>query len=209
MKSYRQYCGLARALDLVGERWTLLLVRELLLGPRRYSDLLATLPGITTNLLAKRLRDMGAAGLVEKEELTLPANGRAYRLTDLGAQLEPAVMALGRFGMQFLGAPRPDDTMNMGWFMVSLKRRVRTTRRRGVVELRIDDRVFQWKLGPEPNVRQGRFGEPDLVLAGSRQAFVELLRQGVSLETLIEKGSLISSGDARGSGLFGEAFGLN
>src|SRR6187549_2526493 len=91
-RSYHQFCGLARALDVVGERWTLLLVRNLLLGPRRYGDLLEELPGITTNLLAKRLRALCEHGLVEKTALPPPAAIPVYALTEAGAALEPAIM---------------------------------------------------------------------------------------------------------------------
>src|SRR3954467_11579906 len=97
-RTYNQYCGLAKALDLVGERWTLLVVRNLLLGPLRYSDLLRGLPGITTNLLAKRLREMEELDLVERVNPAGGAGGQAYRLTAAGAALEPAVHALGRWG---------------------------------------------------------------------------------------------------------------
>src|SRR5690349_12744259 len=91
-RSYQQFCGVARALDVVGERWTLLIVRNLLLGPRRYGDLLAELPGLTTNLLAKRLREMELVGLVEKRELPPPAASTVYALTADGAALEGVVM---------------------------------------------------------------------------------------------------------------------
>src|SRR3954467_4433726 len=94
-RTYNQYCGLAKALDVVGERWTLLIVRNLLLGPLRYSDLLRGLPGITTNLLAKRLREMEELDLIERVSGPVPDAGHAYRLTALGAALEPAVHALG------------------------------------------------------------------------------------------------------------------
>src|SRR5438045_2121514 len=99
-RSYRQFCGLARALDVVGERWTLLVVRNLLLGPQRYSELQRGLPGITTNLLAKRLKEMEEAGLIERT-----ADAQSWQLTSLGAGLEPAVHALGRWGWRGMGTP--------------------------------------------------------------------------------------------------------
>src|SRR3954471_12257937 len=99
-RSYNQFCGLARALDIVGERWTMLVVRNLLLGPQRYSELMRGLPGITTNLLAKRLREMEDLGLIER----VP-DAEAYRLTPRGAALEPAVHALGRWGWGGMQAP--------------------------------------------------------------------------------------------------------
>src|SRR5919198_3255075 len=110
-RSYDQWCAVARSLDVVGERWTLLIVRDLLIGPKRYSDLLAGLPGIGTNLLAQRLRELEARGLVERSTLPPPAATNVYRLTATGAALEPVVHALGRWGFQFLGLPRPSDAM--------------------------------------------------------------------------------------------------
>src|SRR3954463_4006141 len=124
-KSYRQFCGVARALDRVGERWTLLIVRNLLLGPRRYSDLLTELPGITTNLLAKRLRELEQLQLLEKQLLPAPLAVSVYRLTDAGHALSPVIMELGRWGGRFMTAPQRGDTMNLGWAFLSLKRRYR------------------------------------------------------------------------------------
>ncbi len=122
-KSYKQHCGVARALDVVGERWTLLMTRNLLLGPKRYSDLLAELPGITTNLLAKRLHELEQAELVHKE--LLPLGVTVYRLTEAGRALEPVVMELGRWGGRFMTTPGRGDTFNLGWALLSLKRRYR------------------------------------------------------------------------------------
>lgn len=112
-RSYEQFCGLARALDVVGERWTLLIIRELLLGTRRYSELLTALPGITTNLLADRLKELSALGLVSD----------GYELTESGAALEPAIMELARWGGRFMDAPRKNDAVDPGWMLLSLKRR--------------------------------------------------------------------------------------
>src|SRR5512140_1995634 len=122
-RSYHQFCGVARALDVVGERWTLLVVRNLLLGPRRYGDLLEELPGITTNLLAKRLRELARAGLVEKVQARGPAPAALYALTPEGAALEPVVMELGRWGGRYMDRPARGDRLDFGWALLSLKRR--------------------------------------------------------------------------------------
>jgi len=124
-RSYHEYCGLAKALDVVGERWTLLVVRNLLLGPLRYSDLLRGLPGITTNLLAKRLREMEAGGLVERIGGAAADGARAYRLTPLGAGLEPAIHALGAWAAHRMATPEPDDHRSVEWLLVALRRRYR------------------------------------------------------------------------------------
>lgn len=123
VRDYHQFCGVAKALDVVGERWTLLIVRDLLLGGRRYSDLLAGLPGLTTNLLAKRLQAMEAAGLVVRRQLTVPGRAVVYELTDRGRELEAVVLALGRFGEAYLDAPEAEDRLDVRWAMLSLKRR--------------------------------------------------------------------------------------
>ena len=123
-RSYDQYCGLARALDVLGERWTLLIVRNLLLGPQRYSDLMRGLPGITTNLLAKRLQEMEAEGILERTGAT-GDGGSAYRLTELGKSLEPAIHALGRWGWRRMAKPTSKDRRSIEWLLVALRRRYR------------------------------------------------------------------------------------
>lgn len=147
-RSYDQYCGLARALDVVGERWTLLIVRNLLLGPRRYSDLLAELPGITTNLLAKRLAELEAAGLLEKQLRPPPYAVTVYALTGTGAALEPAVHALAAWGGRWLGKPRRSDTLNVGWGLFSLKRRYRGGLR-GSVRFVVGERGYTLRFAPD------------------------------------------------------------
>lgn len=97
-RSYGDVCGVARALDLVGERWSLMIVRELLLGPKRFTDLRQGLPSLGPDVLAQRLRDLDAGGVIEKRLLPPPAAAKVYDLTGLGRRLEPVVMALGAFG---------------------------------------------------------------------------------------------------------------
>ncbi|HLY84207.1 MAG TPA: winged helix-turn-helix transcriptional regulator [Acidimicrobiales bacterium] len=105
-KSYGQYCPIAEALDVVGERWTLLIARELLTGPQRFTDLRAGLPGIPPNLLSSRLRELEDAGLIARRELPPPAARTVYELTEEGLGLEPTLRALARWGMHRLP---PDD----------------------------------------------------------------------------------------------------
>jgi DNA-binding HxlR family transcriptional regulator len=108
-KAYGQYCGFARALELVGERWALLVVRDLLVGAKRFSDLQRSLPGIPTNILTARLKEMEAAGVVRRRLLPRPSAGVVYELTEMGSGLKPAVYALGRWGATLLGDPRPTE----------------------------------------------------------------------------------------------------
>lgn len=134
-KSYKQHCGLARALDVVGERWTLLLIRELLLGTRKYSQLLGTLKGLTTNLLAKRLETLQEDGLVVK-------SSAGYSLSARGRELEPALLALGAWGQSLLADRQSDHRTDVGWALISLKRRYKGSFQ-AVVELRVGPRCFE------------------------------------------------------------------
>jgi DNA-binding HxlR family transcriptional regulator len=120
-KSYHQYCPVAHALDLVGERWSLLVVRELLQGPLRYSDLHERLPGCGTNILAARLKQLEASGIVERHRLPPPAASTVYELTDYGARLRRVVQELARWGVRSLGAPSPDEEFEPGWLVTALE----------------------------------------------------------------------------------------
>jgi DNA-binding HxlR family transcriptional regulator len=119
-RSYGDPCGVARALDLVGERWALLVVRELLLGPKRFTDLRAGLPHLSADVLSQRLRELEQAGVVRRSKLPPPAGSRVYELTEWGKELEPVVTSLGRWGSR---APFPDTDMPLGAdaLMIALK----------------------------------------------------------------------------------------
>jgi DNA-binding HxlR family transcriptional regulator len=119
-RTYNQYCGVARALDLVGERWALLVVRELVLGGKRFTDLRDGLPGIGTNVLATRLRQLEADGVVQKLRLAPPAATTVYVLTEYGRRVVPALHALGRWGAESLGEPEPEQAVRSEWFAVAL-----------------------------------------------------------------------------------------
>ena len=183
-RSYSQYCGLAKALDLVGERWTLLIVRNLLLGPLRYSDLLRGLPGLTTNLLAKRLKEMEAHGLIEKTRLSPSDRSFAYRLTGLGHGLEPAIHALGRWGGHAMAAPEPEDERRLEWLLVSLKRRYQG----GVdlsAEVIADEVPYQFVLTQESvDIQRGSVPNPVLRLRAKPEALARLFVQGLPPEGL-------------------------
>ena len=147
-RTYNQYCGVARALDLVGERWALLIVRELTLGGKRFTDLRDGLPGIGTNVLATRLRQLTADGIVRKLRLAPPADTTVYVLTDYGERLVPGMLALGRWGAETMGEP-DGQTLRAEWLAVALRsffrpeaaRRVRAT-----VELRLAQGQFRLDL---------------------------------------------------------------
>jgi DNA-binding HxlR family transcriptional regulator len=115
LKRYGQYCPIAHALCAVGERWSLLVVRELIEGPKRYTDLVAGVPGVSTNILATRLRELEQSGVVRKRKLPPPAASTVYELTEYGAELEEVVYALARWGVRTLGPPGPDDDLEPDW----------------------------------------------------------------------------------------------
>ena len=121
MRSYQQYCAVAKALDVVGDRWVLLIVRELLsTGPSRYTDLLKGLPGIATNLLADRLREMEKAGLVKREEAPPPVATTLFHLTERGAALRIVLEELGRWGAPMMGVPQPSNVFRSHWLVFPL-----------------------------------------------------------------------------------------
>jgi DNA-binding HxlR family transcriptional regulator len=113
VKRYKQYCPVAHALDLIGDRWALLVVRELMLGQRRYTDLAEALPGIGSNILAARLRSLEAVGVVRRTKLPPPAAVSVYELTDEGRALDDVLHALARWGARTLDAPQPDECWSM------------------------------------------------------------------------------------------------
>ena len=171
MRSYSQYCSLAKALDVVGERWTLLIVRELMLrGPSRYTDLRAGLPGIATNLLADRLRQLEAAGLVHREEAPPPVATTLFALTERGRQLRPAIDALMTWGLPLMVDPGGDDVYRTHWLAGPAEALLVDSDPDGPplqIEVRAGDEpaVIDVAHG-EVSVRLGAADEPDTVLSG-------------------------------------------
>ena len=154
---YAQLCPLARASEIVCERWTLLIVRELLLGAWRFSDLRRRLGEPSTSVLAQRLEGMENRGLVRQRELAPPAASTVYELTDLGRSLEPVLLELGRFGLQFMGESRPDDRFEPDWVRLALPtcaRRDPTPSLRFVVRLALGGEVHtQYVVGGDAGTR--------------------------------------------------------
>ncbi|MER8115128.1 helix-turn-helix domain-containing protein [Streptomyces sp. NPDC094031] len=148
-RSYDQYCSAARALDLVGDRWTLLIVRELLAGPRRYTDLHADLPGVSTDVLASRLKDMERDGLATRRRLPPPGAATVYELTERGRGLLPVLQAFGAWGEAELGERRPTDAVRAHWFALPLLRALEGLGVRGLVEVRLEEGDFHVRAGKE------------------------------------------------------------
>jgi DNA-binding HxlR family transcriptional regulator len=138
-RKFDQYCPMAHALSLVGERWSLLIVRDLLQGPKRYTDLTNGLPGIGTNILAGRLRALEEAGVVQKRRLPPPAASTVYELTEYGAGLEETLYALARWGARSLGPPGPDDELYPEWGLNALPALFDANAARGLSETYVLD----------------------------------------------------------------------
>lgn len=180
MRSYNHYCAVAKALDVVGDRWTLLIVRELSLqGACRYTDLQHGLPGIATNLLSERLKDLEEHGLVHRQAAPPPVATTLYELTDAGRELEPVLRALGRFGARFMPAPTGDEAFRGHWLAFPVSEflcdgdpdgppatiEVRTAEQSAVIEVG----------GGGVGTRLGSAPSPDLVLEGEPPAILGLL----------------------------------
>ncbi len=149
-RGYGQYCGFARALEVVGERWGLLIVRDLLVGAKRFTDLLRGLPGIPSNVLTTRLKELEHAGVVRRRVLPRPARAVVYELTEYGLELEPVVVALGRWGARNLGDPRPDETITVDSLITALRTTFRPEAARGLhagYELRVGEIVLHARVG--------------------------------------------------------------
>jgi DNA-binding HxlR family transcriptional regulator len=180
MRSYGQYCSIARALDLVGDRWTLLIVRELLLqGSCRFTDLKNGLPGIATNLLSTRLKELEDAGLISREDAPPPVATTLYTLTDSGLTLEPVLKALGLWGLRYMAEERPDDAFQArwlayapAWFITDADPDAPTA----VIQLVAagEEAVIEID-GGRVHTRVGRAADPDLVLSGPPRAVLGLL----------------------------------
>jgi len=171
-KHYDQYCPVAHALGMVGERWSLLIVRELLHGPKRYTDLAAALPGIGTNILAARLKDLEDCGLLTKRRLDPPAASRVYELTPYGYGLKPVMRALALWGLQSIGPPTHDSELAPGWLFGAVDTTFAPVAPAGSFEFRIEGEVASLVDG-EP--RRGAVDTPDVVLEASFEAFYWLV----------------------------------
>jgi DNA-binding HxlR family transcriptional regulator len=175
MKRYDQYCPVAHALDLVGERWALLVVRELMHGPKRYTDLADSLPGIGTNILAGRLRDLEAAGVVAKRTLPPPAASRVYELTDYGRSLRPVMRELALWGARSLGPPTADDQLYEGWLANALDTMLAPYAPPGSLEFRVGDEVASLVDG---EARSGPAEQADVAVQADPEGIYYLFIEG-------------------------------
>jgi DNA-binding HxlR family transcriptional regulator len=178
-RTYDQFCGIARALDLVGERWALLVVRDLILGPKRFTDLRRGLEGIGTNVLAARLKELERGGVIQRRTLPPPAASTVYELTEYGRALEAPLLALGRWGAMSIGQRQDGQSLRSEWIVVALKAFFRPEAAREVqatVGLRFEDGSFLARIDcgallVEPDTRDGA----DLVLTTEVETLIGFL----------------------------------
>lgn len=186
MRSYDEYCAMAKALDVVGERWTLLIVRELALrGGCRYTDLRNGLPGIATNLLADRLRDLERAGVVAREEAPPPVATTLFHLTPRGQQLRPILDHLARWGVPLMVEQRPEDAVRSHWLAGALELMLSDHRPEGsplTIELETGDQPIVLELRDGAiHARLGPVDDPDATLAGAPMPILGLLLGRIDL----------------------------
>jgi len=197
-RSYDDACATAHALDLIGERWAMLVMRELMMGPRRFSDLRAALPGISANVLTQRLEGLEVAGIVRKRRLPPPAAAQIYELTEWGLEAEPILLSLGKWAVR---SPRHDPTLPLSavGLMLSFRAKFDPARAKGVevsVSFRFGEEVFS--VGVHKGVLTSERGEadrPDVTVAGSPAAVAGLVYGKAPLKEWEKQGSLAVTGD--------------
>jgi len=202
-RTYGDSCGIARALDLVGERWALLVVRELLLGPKRFTDLRAGLPNLGPDVLTQRLRELADAGVVVRRKLDPPAGAWVYELTDRGRELEPVVIGLGRWGAL---APFPPGEMRIGVdsTVLALQTLFDAEAAEGLdatYELRLDDQSFTVTVADgELGLARGPAAKPDAAIETTPATFTALLWQGMPPVEAERSGAATVTGSRRALG---------
>ncbi|MGW0905718.1 winged helix-turn-helix transcriptional regulator [Streptomyces sp. NPDC002853] len=196
-RRYDQYCAAARALDAVGDRWTLLIVRELLAGPRRYTDLHADLPGVSTDVLASRLKDMEREGLTTRRRLPPPSAAYVYELTERGSELLPVLQALATWGAPALQERAPTDAVRAHWFALPLLRVLAGPGVEGVVQVRLDEGEFHVRVGDAA----GSYGDgpapeaPDALLTLDAETCVAVGRGALTVAEGVRAGRIEVSGE--------------
>jgi DNA-binding HxlR family transcriptional regulator len=212
MRTYGDMCGIARALDVIGERWALLVVRELILGPKRFTDLRAGLPNIGPDVLSQRLRELEAAGLLSRRTLAPPAASRVYELTDRGRALEPVLLALGEWGS---AAPVPpgDPQLGIDSTIIAL-RTLFDARAAGdlaaTYELRLGDQAFRARVAEgELELERGEAPDADATITTDPMTLGGVMWQHVRLDEAERAAAMTVEGDRRAARRFLELFPLS
>jgi DNA-binding HxlR family transcriptional regulator/putative sterol carrier protein len=212
-KSYAQYCPVARTLDVIGERWTLLIVRDLLMGPKRYTDLRAGLPGIATDILTARLRILEEAGFVRRRELPRPAPATVYELTEDGLQLRHAILALGQVGMDTLASPEPGEDVRAERLVLALRVSFRREEFADLTE------SYELTIGGEPftidvsdgavDAKPGTASSPAIRLRTDADTFVALMTGELAPSAALADQRAVLEGELKVLKYFIEAFGYD
>jgi DNA-binding HxlR family transcriptional regulator/putative sterol carrier protein len=196
---YQQYCGLARALDIAGDRWTLLIVRELLPGPRRFTDLIDGLPGISRNLLTERLRDLERDGILARQELPPPAARQVYELTDDGRDLAEAMTGLIAWGARRLGARGPTETFRARWAAAAMVTLADREAAKGVSETYqfvVGGSAFHFTLDDGSiQVEDGRAQDPAVTLTTDEETWGDIAGGKITASSARATGALTVEGD--------------
>ncbi|MCW2888771.1 MAG: transcriptional regulator, HxlR family [Streptosporangiaceae bacterium] len=196
-RSYGDACGIARALDVVGERWALLVVRELLLGPQRFSDLRRALVGASSNVIADRLRELEGRGVVRRRKLAPPAGSRVYELTEWGRELEPIVLALGSWGVRAPFPPAP-TTLSATSVLLFLRTSAHPDPKAPstIYRLELDDRVWTIRTAAgQVHVQPGEPTRADVSLRADPETLNALLDDPAALDAAMSDGSVVAAGD--------------
>jgi DNA-binding HxlR family transcriptional regulator len=195
---YGQYCGFSRALEVVGERWAMLIVRDLLVGPKRFTDLHRGLSGIPTNVLTARLKELEHDGVVRRRLLPRPSGSIIYELTEYGAELEDVVVHLGRWGAKALGDPRRGEIITVDSLIMAMHstfRPLAARKTRATYEFRIADIVFNLRVdGAKLGVAKGPLPGADLVVE-TGPAIKSLMSGEMTPDEAIGNGSVNLTGD--------------
>jgi DNA-binding HxlR family transcriptional regulator len=212
MRTYCDGCAAAHALDLVGERWALLVVRELLLGPKRFTDLRAGLPGVSPNVLAQRLRELEGAGVVRRRKLPPPAASWVYELTDWGMELEPVVISLGRWGARSPLRPR-DAGMSTDSLILSLRTMFdpqSAAELTASYELRLGEERFRAEVVADGRfeVARGSAKEPDAIIETDPATLAALVYEGRPLAESLRSGEIKIEGEEEAVERFPKLFPL-
>lgn len=192
-RSYNQNCALAHALDVIGERWSLVLVRELLIGPRRFKDLMDGLAGIGTNLLASRLKELELANIVERTILPPPAGSAVYKLTSLGRSLEFAVHELIKWGFQLKEKGQPENLSKPEWDIVAMRSLFQPGKaqgKNGVCQFQVED-VFYYVIIENGNaeIELGEIRCPDVIVTTDRKTLAKL-GKGMNVDEAVNNDQL-------------------
>lgn len=200
-RRYNQYCATAKTLDIVGERWTLLITRELLTGPKRYTDLRESLPGIGTSLLAARLHHLQDAGVIRATTLPKPAGTAVYELTEAGRDLQPAIMAIAQWGLKWvLGDPEPDDVFRPGWAVLGMQAAYDREAAEGVAdtyEFRVGTEVFFARV--ENGAVSSEYGHavaPDVIFTADDDAFMDIASGRLTFAEAVKTKRIAAEGGA-------------